>query len=76
MAYGSGNVIAASFGSALQFLNASNGQVLETVEDAHEGGITAVQWGPTTYKAAAQDVAVLATASHDKRVRLWRRPQL
>ena len=74
MAYGPDNIIAAAFGASLQFLDADNGAVLETVDDAHDGSITKLQWGPTRYTIATRRVAMLATASMDKRVRFWRCP--
>ncbi|KAK9800321.1 hypothetical protein WJX73_001844 [Symbiochloris irregularis] len=75
MAYGPDSIIAAATSTSLQFLDASTGQALETVEDAHDGPITAMQWAPVPHSLGSQKVAVLATASKDKRVRLWRAPQ-
>lgn len=75
MAYGDSDVIAVSFGNMLQFLDGSTGHVLETVEDAHDSTITALAWAHGQHEAAAQTVRILATASRDKRVRLWRSPQ-
>ena len=75
VAYGPDDIVAAIFGNALQFLDVRTGHVLETVEDAHDDGITAVRWSPVKHAIGSHKTAVLATSSRDKRVRFWRCPQ-
>ena len=75
IAYGPDNLLAAAFDHSLQFLDATSGHVLETIDDAHEGPITAIEWAPVSHTAGSKKVAVLASASLDKKARLWRAPQ-
>ncbi len=65
LAFGPSGVVAAAAGSALHFLEAASGKLLEAV-DAHDGNIAALRWSPRG--------GLLATAGADARVRLWRSP--
>ena len=65
---GKGGIIVAAAGSTLLWMSASSCQVLERVEGAHRGGITALELGPG-------QTTVVASAGLDKAVRLWRLPQ-
>ncbi len=49
---------------------------LPQVVDAHEGDITCMQWSPVAHKLGSGRAAVLATGAADRRVRLWRAPQV
>ncbi|KAK9839144.1 hypothetical protein WJX74_010445 [Apatococcus lobatus] len=73
LAYGARHVLAAVYGSTLHFLNAESGQLLESIPDAHDQAITALQWAPQQ----SDDKAPwsLATASKDRKLRLWRMPE-
>ncbi|KAL3649468.1 hypothetical protein CASFOL_005871 [Castilleja foliolosa] len=71
-----GKVLAATHGSTMQWLCAETGLVLDTAEQAHDGDITDMAWAPTTIPLASKPVAVLATASTDKKVKLWVAPPL
>ena len=46
------------------------------LQDAHDKPITAMQWSPVPHKVGKSSSAILATASLDKRIRLWRAPFL
>mmetsp|Transcript_22675 Transcript_22675/g.62967 ORF Transcript_22675/g.62967 Transcript_22675/m.62967 type:complete len:476 (-) Transcript_22675:80-1507(-) len=67
----SGGCIAACHGSTLHFLCPKSGQLLDTVTDAHGGGIVQMVWTrePISTEKGAQ--AVLLTAGKDNNVRLW-----
>ncbi|KAL6569392.1 hypothetical protein OROMI_013906 [Orobanche minor] len=71
-----GKILAATHGSILQWLCAETGQVLDTAEKAHDGDITDMAWAPTPIPTENKLTAVLATASNDKKVRLWAAPPL
>ena len=74
VAFGPDNIVAAAFGRDLHFLDAKYGAMLEHVEDAHEESITCLQWSPIKYDVGGRLLAVLATGSDDRKVRLWRAP--
>lgn len=69
-----GDVIAASFGGGLHFLRGSDGELLEAVPEAHDTEITALRWSPVPLRAGSEPEYLLATASRDKRARVWRAP--
>ncbi|PIN23797.1 WD40 repeat protein [Handroanthus impetiginosus] len=69
-----GKILAATHGSTLQWLCAETGQVLDTAEKAHDGDITDMAWAPTTIPMENKPLMVLATASTDKKVKLWAAP--
>ncbi|KAL6494068.1 hypothetical protein OROGR_031977 [Orobanche gracilis] len=71
-----GMILAATHGSTLQWLCAETGQVLDTAEKAHDGDITDMAWAPRTIPTENKLMAVLATASNDKKVKLWAAPPL
>ncbi|KAJ1414890.1 WD40/YVTN repeat-like-containing domain superfamily [Sesbania bispinosa] len=82
-----GKILATTHGSTLQWLSVETGKVLDTAEKAHDGDITCISWAPKTIpmgKAAnlalilfgKEQVLVLATASADKKVKLWAAPSL
>ncbi|KAL2233999.1 transducin beta-like protein 2 [Sesamum indicum] len=71
-----GKILAATHGSTLQWLCAETGEVLDTAEKAHDGDITDMAWAPTTIPMENKELAVLATASTDKKVKLWASPPL
>ncbi|XP_027106431.2 uncharacterized protein [Coffea arabica] len=71
-----GKILAAIHGSTLQWLSAESGQVLETAERAHDGDITDMAWSPTPIQSGDKKLSVLATASIDKKVKLWVAPML
>jgi WD40 repeat protein len=50
-------------------------QVLEVLH-AHDGRITSMSWSPVLLPVPGADepVAVLASSSSDRRVRIWRSP--
>jgi hypothetical protein len=75
MAWGPDGTIAAALGGHIHFIDSSSGKVLEVLH-AHEGGITALRWSPrrVSLGAGQEPVAVLASASTDRRVRVWRTP--
>ncbi|KAK9860423.1 hypothetical protein WJX84_007132 [Apatococcus fuscideae] len=73
MAYGARGILAAAYGSTLHFLNAESGQLLESIPDAHDAAITAMEWTPQRLDEKAS--WSLATASKDRRLRLWRMPE-
>ncbi|KAF8032394.1 hypothetical protein BT93_D1341 [Corymbia citriodora subsp. variegata] len=71
-----GKILAATHGSMLQWLCIETGKVLDTAEKAHDGDITCMSWAPQSIPAGERKVDVLATASVDKKVKLWAAPPL
>lgn len=71
-----GKILAATHGSTLQWLSAELGQVLDSAEKAHDGEITDMAWSPATVPIGDKKSLVLATASVDKKVKLWAAPPL
>ncbi|KAL2511434.1 Transducin/WD40 repeat-like superfamily protein [Abeliophyllum distichum] len=71
-----GKILAATHGSTLQWLCAETGQVLDMADKAHDGDITDLAWAPTTIPIENRQSSVLATASIDKKVKLWAAPPL
>ncbi|KAH6817814.1 secretory 1A [Perilla frutescens var. frutescens] len=71
-----GKILAATHGSTLQWLCAETGQVLDMAEKAHDGDITDMSWAPTTILMENKQTVILATASNDKKVKLWAAPPL
>ncbi|PPD91853.1 hypothetical protein GOBAR_DD11212 [Gossypium barbadense] len=70
-----GKILATTHGSTLQWLCMETGKVLDTAEKAHDGDITWISWSPKTIPLNEQ-VVVLATASVDKKVKLWAAPSV
>ncbi|GAV60236.1 WD40 domain-containing protein [Cephalotus follicularis] len=71
-----GRILAATHGSKLQWLSVDTGKVLDTADKAHEGDITWITWAPKTIPTGNELILVLATASVDKKVKLWAAPSL
>ncbi|KGN56600.1 transducin beta-like protein 2 [Cucumis sativus] len=71
-----GKILAATHGSTLQWLCVETGKVLDTAEKAHDGDITWISWAPKPIPSGVKKVMVLATASVDKKVKLWAAPSL
>lgn len=71
-----GKILAATHGSMLQWLCIETGKVLDTAEKAHDGDITCMSWAPQSIPTGDKKVNVLATASVDKKVKLWAAPPL
>uniref|UniRef100_A0A2P2IQ75 Uncharacterized protein MANES_05G045300 n=1 Tax=Rhizophora mucronata TaxID=61149 RepID=A0A2P2IQ75_RHIMU len=71
-----GRILVATHGSTLHWLCIETGKVLDTAEKAHDGDITWVAWAPKTIPMGDRQVLVLATASIDKKVKLWAAPSL
>ncbi|KAK7394900.1 hypothetical protein VNO78_15441 [Psophocarpus tetragonolobus] len=71
-----GKILAATHGSTLQWLCVETGKVLDTAEKAHDSDISCISWAPKTIPMGNEEVLVLATASADKKVKLWASPSL
>ncbi|XP_031374004.1 transducin beta-like protein 2 [Punica granatum] len=71
-----GRILAATHGSTLQWLCVETGKVLDTADKAHDGDITCIAWAPKNIPMGKEQVLVLATASNDKKVKLWAAPSL
>ncbi|KAK7294936.1 hypothetical protein RJT34_17835 [Clitoria ternatea] len=71
-----GKILAATHGSTLQWLCVETGKVLDTAEKTHDVDITCISWAPKTIPMGNEQVWVLATASSDKKVKLWASPSL
>ncbi|KAF5732955.1 transducin beta-like protein 2 [Tripterygium wilfordii] len=69
-----GKILVATHGSTIQWLCPETGKVLDTAEKAHDGDITCICWAPRTIAMGDGQVLVLATASIDKKVKLWAAP--
>ncbi|OAY76924.1 Transducin beta-like protein 2 [Ananas comosus] len=70
-----GKILAATSGPTLQWLCAETGRVLNTAEKVHEGDITGISWSPQSIPNGGAPATVLATASTDKKVKLWLAPE-
>ncbi|KAL6965013.1 hypothetical protein U1Q18_036069 [Sarracenia purpurea var. burkii] len=71
-----GRILAATHGSTLQWLSVETGEVLDTADRAHDGDITGIAWAPRAVLMGDKKALVLATASIDKKVKLWAAPPL
>lgn len=71
-----GKILAATLASTLQWLCVETGKVLDTADKAHEDFITCIAWAPQAIPIGDKKVLVLATASVDKKVKLWAAPSL
>ncbi|KAK8487053.1 hypothetical protein V6N13_016277 [Hibiscus sabdariffa] len=69
-----GKILAATHGPTLQWLCLETGKVLDTAEKAHDDDITWISWSPKPIPLGNEQVVVLATASVDKKVKLWAAP--
>ncbi|CAD7701929.1 unnamed protein product [Ostreobium quekettii] len=75
LVFGPREALAAAWGSHVHLIDTSTGRVATTIDDAHDGPITSLAWAPTLLQTKSGEVAVLATAGEDGRVRLWKAPQ-
>ncbi|CAM6097560.1 unnamed protein product [Calypogeia fissa] len=66
-----GKILAASHGHLLQWLSTDTGAVLDTAEHAHDGEILSLVWSPQPVPTERGKASILATASADKKVKLW-----
>jgi hypothetical protein len=57
----------------VQFLSSDTLQLIEEMH-AHDADITCLAWAPRLLSWQGREVAVLATSSSDRRVRLWHAP--
>ncbi|KAG4132596.1 hypothetical protein ERO13_D08G042200v2 [Gossypium hirsutum] len=71
-----GKILAATRGPTLQWLFLETGKVLDAAEKAHDGDITWITWSPKTMPLGNEQVVILATASVDKKVKLWAAPSV
>ncbi|KAH1108640.1 hypothetical protein J1N35_012408 [Gossypium stocksii] len=71
-----GKILAATRGPTLQWLCLETGKVLDAAEKAHDGDITWITWSPKTMPLGNEQVVILATASVDKKVKLWAAPSV
>ncbi|KAK9273364.1 hypothetical protein L1049_018173 [Liquidambar formosana] len=71
-----GRILAATHSSTLQWLCVESGKVLDTADKAHDGDITGIAWTPRTIPMGDGQALILATASVDKKVKLWVAPSL
>ncbi|XP_070039259.1 uncharacterized protein [Nicotiana tomentosiformis] len=71
-----GKILSTTHGSMMQWLCPETGKVLDTAEKAHDGDITDMAWSPSPIPMGDKQVLVLATASVDKKVKLWAAPSL
>ncbi|XP_021281110.1 transducin beta-like protein 2 isoform X1 [Herrania umbratica] len=69
-----GKILVTTHGSTLQWLCMDTGKVLDTAEKAHDGDVTWMSWSPKPIPLGNEQVVVLATASVDKKVKLWAAP--
>lgn len=77
LAWGPNDVIAGSIDNTVYFISSKTGKVLDSIH-AHDGQVVGLCWAPRLLQAVAGQPpqAVLTTCSTDRRVRLWRSPQL
>ncbi|KAL5166872.1 Transducin beta-like protein 2 [Glycine soja] len=71
-----GKILAATHGSTLQWLCVETGKVLDTAEKAHDSDISCISWAPKPIPMGNEQFLVLATASADKKVKLWASPSI
>ncbi|KAJ3678561.1 hypothetical protein LUZ60_002364 [Juncus effusus] len=71
-----GKVLAVTSGPTLQWLNVETGLVLDTAEKVHEGDITGIAWAPRPIPNGGVPSSILATASADRKVKLWLAPSV
>lgn len=67
--------LAVTHGSTLQWLSLDSGEVLESVEHAHDGSITGLAWSPEHLPTEKGRSVILATAGVDKKIKLWFPPR-
>jgi WD40 repeat protein len=67
-------MLAVIHGTTLQWLELETGKVLDTAENAHDGEITSLVWAPQPLPTERGKATILATASVDKKVKLWYPP--
>ncbi|XP_020678968.1 transducin beta-like protein 2 [Dendrobium catenatum] len=71
-----GKILAVTSGPTLQWLCTETGEVLDTADKYHEGDITGIAWAPQLIPNGNLQASVLASASTDKKVKLWLAPSL
>lgn len=71
-----GKILAATHSATLQWLCHETGKVLETAEKAHDSDITCIAWAPRALSTGNGEALILATASSDKKVKLWLAPSV
>lgn len=71
-----GKILAATHSTTLQWLCPETGKVLDTAEKAHDGDITCIAWAPRALSTGNGEALILATASSDKKVKLWLAPSV
>ncbi|GAB4844363.1 hypothetical protein Ancab_037727 [Ancistrocladus abbreviatus] len=71
-----GRILAATHGSTLQWLSADTGKVLDSADQAHDDDITCIAWAPNAISTGNTQALILASASVDKKVKLWLAPPL
>ncbi|KAH0448156.1 hypothetical protein IEQ34_021956 [Dendrobium chrysotoxum] len=71
-----GKILAVTCGPTLQWLCTETGEVLDTADKYHEGDITGIAWAPQLIPNGNIQASVLASASVDKKVKLWLAPAL
>ncbi|KAG6551374.1 hypothetical protein Mapa_007020 [Marchantia paleacea] len=69
-----GKVLALTHATLLQWLSTETGEVLDSAEHAHDGEITSLVWSPQPVPTERGKAPILATASTDKKVKLWITP--
>jgi WD40 repeat protein len=69
-------ILAVTYGTTLQWLRTETGEILDTAENAHDENITCLVWAPQPLPTESGKSLILATASSDKRVKLWCPPPL
>ncbi len=67
-------LLAACHEGTVHLLSAATGELLERI-DAHDLTISSIRWAPVARRGeGGAPVWAFATASRDKRVRIWRAP--
>ncbi|DBB17019.1 hypothetical protein WJX82_010063 [Trebouxia sp. C0006] len=75
LAWGPHGLLAAACDSSIHFLDPITGSIVDAIDGAHDTAVLSMEWAPTTIPVGSQQVAVLATAGDDRKVRLWQSPQ-
>eukprot|EP00878_Enallax_costatus_P010560 GHUV01011027.1.p1 GENE.GHUV01011027.1~~GHUV01011027.1.p1 ORF type:complete len:367 (+),score=82.44 GHUV01011027.1:462-1562(+) len=74
MAWGPDGTIAAAIGGQIHFIDSKTGKTLEVLH-AHESHITCMCWCPQFLQLTGNaPIAVLASSSTDRRLRIWKSP--
>ncbi|MCO5575909.1 hypothetical protein L7F22_029716 [Adiantum nelumboides] len=67
--------LAVTHGSTLQWLDLDTGEVIDSIDNAHDGFISGIAWSPQPLPTEKGRAIILATAGVDKRIRLWFPPR-